>query len=29
MIGAFVATLAVIALVWLGWAVLWLLEHRW
>ena len=26
---AFAVTLAVIALVWLGWVTLWLLEHRW
>jgi hypothetical protein len=26
---AFVTALAVIALVWLAWVALWLLEHRW
>ena len=26
---AFAITLAVIALVWLGWVALWLIEHRW
>ena len=27
--GAFGSTLAVIALVWLGWVALWLIELRW
>jgi hypothetical protein len=26
---AFITTLAVIAAVWAGWVLLWLLEHRW
>jgi hypothetical protein len=25
----FAATLAIIALVWLGWIMLWLIEQRW
>ena len=29
LVEAFAITLAVIALVWLGWVALWLLEHRW
>jgi hypothetical protein len=26
---AFAVTLLVIALIWLGWVTLWLIEHRW
>jgi hypothetical protein len=29
LVEAFGTTLAVIALVWLGWVALWLIEHRW
>jgi hypothetical protein len=25
----FITALAIIALIWLGWVALWLLEHRW